>query len=398
MDSRALVEAALAAGDAPGALRIAREHLGRLGSDAVPACYPLLDPERAEGASGVRLTACWDDGEIASTARLVPGMMQFADWARPFRPPTLRRLLLDRCVALAPNVVLTAAGELLDDNVGFSNSELCRHAVAGFPGIAAAQGQIVLAPRHRETIAIDGPAAYLPVSQNYSAWLLGDLARLAAFAEDDRLPIVLHGDAADVHFDSLAAVGVGRDRLIPCGSGTRLECRELHYSTPTYFHHAPSPRGLAFLRMHVATEAPGASGGPARVYFSRRKIAGSRVVLNETELVSLLEGCGFAAVDPEALPFAAQARLAGAADALAGPYGANLANCAFARNARTALIVATKGQPEFSRLFSALAIPHWHVAADPVELRKGRTFSESYGFRVDLAAAATVLGACLAGG
>jgi hypothetical protein len=209
---------------------------------------------------------------------------------------------------------------------------------------------------------------------------------------------VLHGDPADFHFDSLAAVGVGRDRLIACGSGARLECRELHYCTPTYFHHAPSPRGLAFLRTHLAAEAPGESGSPARVYFSRRRIAGSRVVLNEAELVSLLEGSGFAAVDPEALPFAAQTRLAAAAEALAGPYGANLANCAFARNARTALILATKGQPEFSRLFSALAIPHWHVAADPVELRKGRTFSESYGFRVDLGAAETILKACLAGG
>lgn len=398
MDFRGLVQAALAAGDAPEALRIAREHVRNMGGDAAPACYPLLDPERAERSSGVRLTACWEEAELESTARFVPGMMQFTQWAMPFRPPTLRRLLLERCVALAPNVLLTAAGELLDDNVGFSNSELCRHAVAGFPGIAAARGQIVLAPGHRETVAIDGPAIYIPVSENYSAWLLGDLPRLAAFPDLDHVPIVLHGDPADFHYESLAAVGVARHRLVARGARLRLECRELHYCTATYFHHTPSPRGLSFLRTHVAAEARAGSQGAARVYFSRRRIAGSRTILNETDLVALLDRHGFTAIDSERLRFTEQVRSAAAAETLAGPYGANLANCVFARNARSALIIATKGQPEFSRLLGVLAIPHWHLTAEPVKLREARTFSESYGFRVDLGAAETILKACLAAG
>lgn len=395
MDARGLAEAALAAGDVAGALKLAHEHLRGAGGAAQPACYALLAPERAEQSPGVRLTASWEDAEVVSAARLVPGMVQFVEWAAPYRPRPLRRLVLEKCVALAPNVLLTATGELLDDNVGFSNSELCRHVVDGFPGIAAASGRIVLAARHGKTVRIVEAAGYLPASANYSAWLLGDLARLVAFADLDGLPIVLHGDSSDFHFDSLAAMGIARSRVIPCGADSRLECRELHYCTSAYFHHAPSPRGVAYVRSRVLAEAPDARGGPSRLYLARRKVGSSRPILNEEDFVGLLERYGFLAIDPEELSFLEQVRLVAGAETIAGPYGANLANCVFARNARAALIVATKGQPEFSRLLSAAAIPHWHVVAEPVRIRDGRTFSESHGFRVDLGPAATLLGAAL---
>jgi len=395
MDGRGLAEVALANGDVTGALQLAREHLRATGDGAEPACYPLLAPEHAGQSPSARLTASWEDAEVVSTAQLMPGMMQFGDWAAAFKPRRLRRFLLDQCVALAPNVLLTAAGELLDDNTGFSNSELCRHVVGGFPGIAAANGQIVLATRHTETVRIAQPAVYLPASANYSAWLLGDLARLVAFVDFGGLPVVLHGDASEFHFASLARLGIPRDRVIACGSQSRLECRELHYCTSAYFHHTPSSRGLAYVRSRVLADPQDAPEGPSRLYLARRKIRNSRPILNEADLAELLAACGFVAVDPEEHSFAQQVRLAAAAETIAGPYGANLVNCIFARNARAALIVATKGQPEFSRLLSALAVPHWHVVAEPVKVRDGRTFSESHGFRVDLRAAETILGVAL---
>ena len=397
MDGRGLAEAALANGDVTGALRAAREHLRRAGRAAEPVCYPLLAPEHAGQSPRARLTAYWEDAEVVSTAQLMPGMMQFAEWAAAFRPRPLRRFLFEQCVALAPNVLLTAAGDLLDDSTGFSNSELCRHVVEGFPGIAAANGQIILGTHHTETVRIAQPAVYLPAAANYSAWLLGDLARLVAFVDCDGLPVVLHGEASEFHFASLARLGVPRDRVIACGSQSRLECRELHYCTSTYFHHTPSSRGLAHVRSRVLTDAHDARAGPSRLYLARRKMRNSRPILNEAELAELLAGCGFIAVDPEEHSFAQQVRLAAGAETIAGPYGANLANCVFARNARAALIVATKGQPEFSRLLSALAVPHWHVVAEPVKIGDGRTFSESHGFRVDLAAAETILRACVVG-
>jgi hypothetical protein len=397
MDARALAEAALAGGDVAGALGFAREHLRQAGSDALPDCYPLLPLERAAASRGVQVTAGWEDPEVASAARLVPGMMQFTDWAQAFRPRPLCRLRLEQCLVLAPNVLLTAAGELLDDNVGFSNAELCRHRPEGFPGIAAVNGRILVAAPRGETLRIERPVVYLPASANYSAWLLGDLARLAAFDDLGELAIALHGAASEFHLASLAAAGVARDRVIACGPASRVECRELHYCTPTYFHHTPSPRALAHLRSRVAAEAGAGAGTPTprRVYFARRRILGSRPILNEGDLVELLERYGFVAVDPEALPFAEQVRFAAGAETIAGPYGANLANAVFAQAARAALIVATKGQPEFSRLLSAFAIPHWHVVADPVRIRSGATFSESHGFRVDLDATETILRACL---
>jgi capsular polysaccharide biosynthesis protein len=83
------------------------------------------------------------------------------------------------------------------------------------------------------------------------------------------------------------------------------------------------------------------------------------------------------------------------AEVLAGPYGANLANMLFARNARKLLILGTKHQPEFARLASALGIASWHIVPQAVKIREGRTFSESHGFIADLAAVETALQACL---
>lgn len=392
---RGLAEVKLIEGDVTGALKFARQYLQHRSAIAPLICYPLLEFEDAKHSPGVRETACWEDPEIATTAQLVPGVPQFPGWATPFRPPILRLLVLDRCVALAPSVLLTAAGKLLNDNIGYSNSELCHHLVDSFPGIVASDQQIILAIRHSDTLRLKQPAIYLPVDANYAAWLFGSLSRLVAFADLSELPIVLHGDPSDYHLASLAAMGIGGHRLIIYRSQVRLECRELYYCTTTFFHHAPSLSGLAYLRSRFGMEAvvPASNAAP-RLYLARRK-APARPILNENDLVTLLERHGFVAVDPEEYSFDEQVRLAASADIIAGPYGANLANSMFVRRARKAFIIATKEQPEFSRLMSALAIPHWHVVPEPVKLREGRTVSESYGFTADLGQTEIVLRACL---
>ena len=56
----------------------------------------------------------------------------------------------------------------------------------------------------------------------------------------------------------------------------------------------------------------------------------------------------------------------------------------FAGKARKLLILGTKHQPEFARLASALGIPFWHTVPQGVELRQGRTLSESFGYMADL--------------
>ena len=397
---RALAAAKLAEGLVKAAIRHARDYLQAVGVPAPVAGYELLHPSQAAHANGVREIHVQQGADIASTARLSEGSQQYVHWADPYRPPALRVLAMQHAVALAPNMLLTAEGRLLDDNIGYSNAELCDHMPPDFNGIVAAGGRLLVAVRHRDVARVTEPALYLPAASNYAAWLFGCLPRLSAYAacaEISDLPIVLHGEVANYHLDSLHAMGIARERLRIHGAHVRVECKELYYCTTSYFHHAPSATGVRHVRERVTSQRcarPGKAAGK-RLYLARRH-AKDRPLLNEPEVVALFERHGFTAIDPEQYSFDEQARFAADAEVLAGPYGANLANMVFANNARKVLILGTKHQPEFARLASALGIAFWHTVPQGIKLRAGLTISESMGFTADLSELERVLQACLA--
>ncbi len=397
---RASAAAKLAEGRLPAAIRHARDYLQATGASAPVAAYELRHPSRAAQSADVSEIRVQEDADIASTARLTDGLQQYVHWAAPYRPPALRVLAMQRAVALAPNLIVMADGRLLDDNIGFSNAELCDHQPADFNGIVAAGGCLLVALRHRDVARVTEPALYLPAAGNYAAWLFGGLPRLSAYAacaELSDLPIVLHGDVANYHLDSLCAMGIARERLHIHGAHVRIECKALYYCTTSYFHHAPSATGVRHVRERVMSQAGVQSGEAAgkRLYLARRH-AKDRPLLNENEVVALFERHGFTAIDPERHSFEAQVRFAAGAQVLAGPYGANLANMVFAKNAHKLLILGTKHQPEFARLASALGIAFWHMVPQAVPLREGRTFSESTGFTANLNELERALRDCLA--
>lgn len=395
---RAAAAAKLAAGRVPAAIRLARDYLQAIGAPAPVAAFTLCPVSQAAHAKGVREIGVLDEGAIASTARLTEGLIQHVHWADSFRPPVLRVLALQNAAALAPNLILTADATLLDDNIGFDNAELCDHMPPDFNGIVAAGGRLLLAVRHRNVARVSEPALYLPAPGNYAAWLFGSLPRLAvhaACAGSEALPIVLHGEVAAWHLDSLRAMGIARERLRIHGAQVRVECREMHYCTTSYFHHAPSAAGVRYLRERALDAVHAGEPLPNRLYLARRH-ARDRPLLNETEVITLFERHGFTAIDPEQHSFEAQLRYAAGAQVLAGPYGANLANMVFAKNANKLLILGTKHQPEFARLASALGIAFWHTVPQAVQLREGRTLSEAMGFTADLGELARVLQSTLA--
>ncbi len=397
---RALAAAKLAEGRVAAAIRHARDYLHATGAPAPVVAYALRQPAQAADGKGVREIRVLEDAAIASTARLTNGLQQHVHWSEPWRPPALRVLALSDAAALAPNLILDAGGVLLDDNIGFNNSELCDHLPPDYNGIVAAGGRLLLAVRHRTVARVAEPALYLPAPGNYAAWLFGSLPRLAAYASCagfGQLPIVVHGDVANHHLDALRAMGIAHERLRIHGARVRLECKELYYCTTSYFHHAPSASGVRHVRERVLAAVGAGADEPAapRVYLARRH-AKDRPLLNEPEVVALFERHGFVAIDPEQHSFEAQVRFVTGARVLAGPYGANLANMVFARQADKLLILATKHQPEFARLASALGIACWHTVPQGIELREGRTLSESFGYRANLDELERVLQACLA--
>lgn len=394
--ARKFAELKLGEGNTSAATRFARQYLQMKGIAAPVVTYPLLDAFGAHLPTNVREAGYHEDGNIAATAQLLQGMPQIAHWTSPYAPPALRVLELQRCVVICPNLLLTATGQLLNDNIGYNNAELCAHLPPEFPGIAASARQIIVAVRHRDTARINEPVVYLPATTNYAAWFFGSLPRLAAYGGLGELPILLHGDAPAYQLASLAAMGVRKDRIIQHASHVRLECRQLYYCTTSYYHHAPSVTGLSHVRAGmkgILNEPPRPDA--KRLYLARRN-ARDRPLLNEAEVIQLFERHGFIAIDPEKYPFEEQVRYAASAEIIAGPYGANLANLIFAQRARGCVILATKQQPEFARLASALGVACWHTVPEPVKLREGRTVSESFGFTAHLQQVETALQACMA--
>jgi hypothetical protein len=386
----------LGEGDLNAASLAAQRYLDLVGSRASVAVPPLVTLDALADESSVTVVARTDDDSVPSTARVGSGLIQHARWSQAYQPPPLRLFLLRFCEVVFPNVLMTAEDKIVDDNIGYTNSELCAHLSPGFPGVAASQSHIVLAEQNRETVFIDEPSIYLPVSENYAVWLFGSLPRLAAFSrrpELAQLPIVLHGEVKSFHLKSLATLGVPSERLITHGSRVRLKFQKLYYCSSSYLHHAPSLTGVRYVGDGVLRTL-GDVASPKRLYLARRKVT-DRSILNESEVVSLFERNGFTAIDPEEHSFETQASLASRADIIAGPYGANLANLMFAGRAKKCLIVATKPQPEFARLSSAMGIASWHVVPDAVKLRNGRTFSESYGFVASIDLTRAVLDVCL---
>ncbi len=392
---RASAAAKLAAGRIPAAIRHAHDYLQAMGAPAPVVVHVLRDPAQATRARGVRELRVLDEPAVAPRVRLTSGLRQHGYWSEPYQPPPLRVLAMTGAVAIAPNLILAADGTLLDDNIGFSNSELCDHMPPDFNGIVAGGGRLLLAVRHRDVARVTEPALYLPAPANYAAWLFGSLPRLVAYAEYDNLPILLHGEVANYHRDSLHAMGIAPERLRIHGAHVRIECQELYYCTTSYLHHAPSAAGVRYVRERVLANSGAGDASSSRIYLARRH-ASDRPLLNEAEVIAQFERHGFHAIDPEQHSFEAQVRHVAGAQILAGPYGANLANMLFARHAHKLLILATKHQPEFARLASALGIDVWHTVPQAVQLREGRTLSESMGFNANLDDLERALQACLA--
>ncbi len=155
------------------------------------------------------------------------------------------------------------------------------------------------------------------------------------------------------------------------------------FATATLRHHAPCATAIRALRDRLPWRA--LAGGPRRVYLSRAGMPHSRRIRNEAAIESMLERRGFAIVRPETLTLIEQARAVANAECIVGPYGANLANLVFAAPDARVVVIATKAQPEFARLAAIIGLRCRHVVPAAVQVRAGRTYSESVEFDVDAA-------------
>lgn len=130
--------------------------------------------------------------------------------------------------------------------------------------------------------------------------------------------------------ESLAAYGIGADRLIRLPPGHVIEFRNAFDATGIWqrgLHH-----DIARLMRAIVADIP---VRPDQRLMVMRQPADMRAIYNGPEIAHLLANEGFTAIDPRGTTFLQQAQAFAASPIIAGELGSNLANLIFApRNVR----------------------------------------------------------------
>ncbi|KQO68843.1 glycosyltransferase family 61 protein [Methylobacterium sp. Leaf89] len=171
-------------------------------------------------------------------------------------------------------------------------------------------------------------------AENYGHWLIECLPRLHVAARAgllDGAKVTVHAIPAmeTVYRDSLAALGIGADRIVWL-TQREVVFAELVYPTPI----TRQPITKSPLVIDSAREIRQRIGPPPeplaeRIYVSRNRNARRRLV-NEAEVIAVLAERGYQTVHPETECFARQVQIFAAARFVIGGMGAALSNLAFA--------------------------------------------------------------------
>jgi hypothetical protein len=165
---------------------------------------------------------------------------------------------------------------------------------------------------------------------SYYHYLVDVLPRLALLEELDDPPEKLYVPASLPHQQQLLELlGIPPERIIDADKVRHLQAETLVAPGLPDSDLKTPPWMVAFLRGRLLPPGARRVAG-RRLYVTRGRRRGSRVVTNEDELVGVLEPLGFHVVDPGRLPVVEQIRTFAEADWVVAPHGAALTNLAFA--------------------------------------------------------------------
>jgi capsular polysaccharide biosynthesis protein len=259
----------------------------------------------------------------------------------PGEPPRDYRFLAATS-ALVPRVaVATLANARVDGRFGgvIGGDQRLVYEFSQYFGISSAfEHPLFLRPFRRRPFEHPGTVAVLAGrgDDNYYHFLLDIVPKLALLADCPGLPPV---DAYYVptnrsfQRDLLGRFGITADRTIDSRETPHLRARTLvavglpdaHLQTPSWV--------VSWLRSELLPDAV----DPAkrrRLYVSRGASRGSRIVVNEADVLAALAPLGFEVIDPGSMSVTAQIAAFAAAEVIVAPHGAALANLVFATAAR----------------------------------------------------------------
>ena len=265
---------------------------------------------------------------------------------KPLYPPVISEIepyVNDDCVAREEfnrnrdalgraQTLVTIEGVIIRDSVGFvelPGGQICYEGNWWLPYLQkhpAYKGRFAL---KRRRLAGNAYSLLCLWAQEFYHWFHDVLPRLETALP--HLPtdtkFLINSNPKTWQLDSLAAFGIGPDRLQIQPDGAHTRVQRLWFATPV--GHTTLGSGVVLRRvadrlmLHFA--GGNSEGKLRRFYISRRKAACRRIV-NEGEITPLLEEQGFETVLCEALSLAEQVKLFAKSAAIVGVHGAGLTN------------------------------------------------------------------------
>ncbi len=187
----------------------------------------------------------------------------------------------------------------------------------------------------RHKLHLKGDYYYLDMlfSANYAHWFLDELPRLISVLPS--LPsttrFIVSDPFQEYKSQSLAAVGIGKDHLIPVKGYYEIHCERLWFATPlgSCEWATTSPTVFGQIRDALLRNYGDTNGTtPERIYVSRGGAAYKRLI-NEDQLLPIIGRFGFTVVRPEKLSLPQQVRMFSKAKIVAGVHGSGLTNMLF---------------------------------------------------------------------
>ena len=232
---------------------------------------------------------------------------------------------LDNAAVVNRGAVITQAGDVIGD---------VHRSVSASYGATVEAGEVLfsrgVAQEALDRIKVFDTPAFLmagPMDLSFGDWIDNYFNRLAlADAAELDCAVLVRPDLPPQMFDTLAALGVGRDRIL------HHDPRGLSIFPRLYVPSWPIPTRERLMRQVYgaygrASLTPPDTDRPL-LYISRQGMP-SRRLLNEDEVVEAFVRRGFQVIHPERLSFQEMQVLFAQPACIAGPYGSAMRNAVF---------------------------------------------------------------------
>lgn len=198
---------------------------------------------------------------------------------------------------------------------------------------------------------------------NYFHWMFCILAKLQFLKSGtpDRFVVNFTDRRPSFQDESFQLLNIGEEKIFDLSR--EGHCQFAKLVVPDHLPYEISSGTVSFLRK--AFLGKGSGEKCERVYISRAN-AGTRGIVNETEVVTLLEGLGFQTFYLEKLSLRAQVALFQQAKWIVGPHGAGLSNIMFSSPGTKVIELFSSqfGSPLFYQIAALLGLEYFYLMGE----------------------------------